>query len=32
MRNFTGVNITPFVGLAPLMMYVMGLENAKNRP
>ena len=31
-RTPKGVNITPFVGLAPLMMYVMGLENAKNRP
>ena len=31
-RTPKGVNILPFQGLAPLMMYVMGLDNAKNRP
>ena len=26
------MNIEPLQGLAPLMMYVMGVENAKSRP
>jgi len=31
-RTPKGVNILAFQGLAPLMIYVMGLDNAKNRP
>ena len=31
-RTPKGVNLLSYVGLGPLMMYVMGLEAAKNRP
>ena len=31
-RTPKGINICSFVGLAPLMTYVMGVENAKGRP
>merc|ERR1719171_2314762 len=31
-RTPKGVNIVAYQGLAPLMVHVMGLENAKNRP
>merc|ERR1719326_2111395 len=31
-RTPKGVNIQPLQALAPLMSYVMGVENAKNRP
>ena len=31
-RTPKGVNLLSYVGLNPLMMYVMGLEAAKNRP
>merc|ERR1719456_2067128 len=31
-RTPKGINICSFVGLAPLMTYVMGIDGAKNRP
>ena len=31
-RTPKGLNVLSYVGLNPLMTYVMGLENAKNRP
>jgi len=31
-RTPKGINVCSFVGLAPLMTYVMGVENAKGRP